>query len=250
MKRTILLALDIGNTSITAGVFAGKCLVKTARVPTKANEKILSNFFRNMLKHYIHNDIKSTMSSVVPFATRKVSTILKNELNVKPLILGKHIKVPIKNLYTKPAQVGQDRLVNAYACKEIYGSPSIIIDFGTATTFDYVNERGEYEGGIITPGVEITINSLAEHTALLPKIKLKSPRKLIGSDTVDSIRSGVVNGLACMCDGLIEKIKKEGKSSPVVIATGGLADIFCPYSKHIKKVDKDLTLKGLYLLSI
>ena len=133
-------------------------------------------------------------------------------------------------------------------CKEIYGSPAIIIDFGTATTFDYINKNGEYEGGIITPGVEITINALAEKTALLPKIKLKVPKNLIGKDTTDSIRSGVINGLTCMCDGLIEKISQDRKSSPLIIATGGLSHLFYPYSQYIKSLDKDLTLKGLYLI--
>ena len=246
--KSILLAIDIGNTSITTGVFVGKHLVKTTRIPTKANEKIISKFLRNMLKTHIRNDIKSIISSVVPFATKKVSGILIKKLKLKPVILGRDLKVPIRNLYKEPSQVGQDRLVDAYACKRLYGVPAIIVDFGTATTIDYLNSDGAYEGGIITPGVEITINSLAENTALLPKIKLKKPRELIGKDTVDSIRSGVLNGLASMCDGLIEKIKKETKSYPKVIATGGLSGIFCHYSKHIKHIDQDLTLKGLYLI--
>ena len=159
--------------------------------------------------------------------------------------MGKDLKVPINNLYKKPAQVGQDRLVNAYACKELYGSPAVVLDFGTATTFDYINQFGEYEGGIITPGVGTTIDALAEKTALLPRIKLDKPDSLIGKDTVGSIRSGVFFGIASMCDGLILKIKKTYKNDPIIIATGGLANLFCPYCNEINKIDKYLTLKGL-----
>jgi len=247
-NKTILIAIDIGNTSMSVGIFLGRRFVKKTRIPTVSKEQKIYTRLSRLLKPYICCDIKVIISSVVPCVTKNVKHIFTDKFKLRPIIVGKHVKAPIKNLYKTPAQVGQDRLVNAFACKQIYGSPAIIIDFGTATTFDYVNKRGEYEGGIITPGVEITINSLAENTALLPKIKLKKPQNLIGKDTSDSIRSGVLNGLACMCDGLIEKIKKDRKSSPIVVATGGLARVFCHYSKHINKVDQDLTLKGLYLI--
>jgi type III pantothenate kinase len=248
MKKAILLAIDIGNTSISAGLFAGSSLCKKVTIPSSAKKGVIHKELKNLILARNGCDSRAIVSSVVPCVTETVKNILIKKLTLNPVIIGEKVKVPIKNLYKSPAQVGQDRLVNAYACKEIYGKPAIVIDFGTATTFDYINKKGEYEGGIITPGVEITINALAEKTALLPRIKLKTPKNLIGKDTIDSIRSGVVYGLASMCDGLVEKIKKQKKSSPLIIATGGLAGIFCHYSKHINKIDQDLTLKGLYLI--
>ena len=248
MKRTILLAIDIGNTNISYGVFIGSKLTKASRVSTRVGNAAIERAFRQILDKYKGYEKEAIFSSVVPCVTETVKNILVKKLKLNPVIIGETIKVPIKNLYKNSAEVGQDRLVNAYACKEIYGKPAIAIDFGTATTFDYINKKGEYEGGIITPGVEMTINALAEKTALLPRIKLQTPKRLIGKDTIDSIRSGVVHGLACMCDGLIEKIKKDKKTMPLIIATGGLAGVFCPYSKHIKHIDQDLTLKGLCLI--
>ena len=247
-NKTILIAIDIGNTSMHAGVFVNGRLAKRLRVGLNAKKEAIYNSLSSMIKAYACYSTGVIVSSVVPYATEKVKNILRSKFRLIPIVVGRRLKVPIKNLYKKPDKVGQDRLVNAYACKEIYGSPAIIIDFGTATTFDYINKNGEYEGGIITPGVEITINALAEKTALLPRIKLKKPKNLIGKDTTDSIRSGVINGLTCMCDGLIEKISQDRKSSPLIIATGGLSHLFYPYSQYIKSLDKDLTLKGLYLI--
>jgi type III pantothenate kinase len=175
--------------------------------------------------------------------------MFKNHFNIKPLVLGKDIIVPIKNLYKKPKQVGQDRLVNAYACLKLYGKPAIIVDFGTATTFDYLDKNGTYQGGLITPGIGISLQALAENTALLPKIKLKKPKGLIGKDTVESIRSGIFYSMAAVCDGIIEKIKDKYGSKVKVVATGGLSNFFSPYCKYIDIIDKDLTLKGIHLIS-
>jgi len=247
-KNTILIAMDIGNTSMHAGAFVNGRLARRLRVGLNAKKEVIYSSLNSMIKARVDFSKRVIISSVVPCATERIKDILKSKFGLSPTIVGRRLKVPIKNLYKKPDKVGQDRLVNAYACKEIYGSPAIIIDFGTATTFDYINKNGEYEGGIITPGVEITINALAEKTALLPRIKLKKPKNLIGKDTTDSIRSGVINGLTCMCDGLIEKICQDRKSSPLVIATGGLSHLFYPHSRYIKNLDKDLTLKGLYLI--
>jgi type III pantothenate kinase len=244
-RKTTLIAIDIGNTSMHVGIFANSRLVKKLRVGSCEKKEILYNTFKRALKPYMEHHIKTMISSVAPCATKKVSYVFKTKFKQNPIVIGKHVKVPIKNLYKKPSQVGQDRLVNAYACRQLYGSPAIVVDFGTATTFDYVNENGDYEGGIITPGVETTINSLADNTALLPRIKLRKPKNLIGKDTIDSIRSGVVYGLACMCDGLIAKIIKDRKLLPLVIVTGGFSELFCGYLQYISILDKDLTLKGL-----
>ncbi len=244
----MLLAIDIGNTSIHVGVFKKQRIIRTMLIQADTRRQGILKAFRRCLSADIKNINGVIVSSVVPEVTTITKHTIKKLLNIKPVILGPDLKVPIKNLYEKPKQVGQDRLVNAYACKELYGSPAIVLDFGTATTFDYINRFGEYEGGIITPGVGITIDALAEKTALLPRIKLGKPNRLIGKDTVDSIRSGVFFGLASMCDGLVLKIKKSYKTSPVVIATGGLVSLFSPYCKEINKIDKYLTLKGLTIL--
>ncbi|NCA67977.1 MAG: type III pantothenate kinase, partial [Clostridia bacterium] len=136
----------------------------------------------------------------------------------------------------------------AYACKRLYTSPALIIDFGTATTFDLLNKKGEYEGGLITPGAGIAIEALAEKTALLPKIKLGQPKRLIGKNTHDSIKSGIIYGLTSMTDGLIDKIQYGRKTPLFVLATGGLSHIMAKYSKCIDKIDDSLILKGLYLI--
>jgi type III pantothenate kinase len=247
-NKTFFIAIDIGNTNIHIGIFLGSSIVKRLRINTYASRPAIYKALKKSLICYKSHATKAIISSVVPCTVNKIKNTIKNILGIEPLVLGKDLQVPIKNLYDRPGQVGHDRLVNAYACKELYGVPAIVIDFGTATTFDYLNKKGQYEGGIITPGINITLDALAEKTALLPKINLKKPKKLIGKDTKDSMRSGVINGLTCMCDGLVEKIIKERKIQPIVIATGGLADIFCPYSMHINKIDKDLTLKGLFLI--
>jgi type III pantothenate kinase len=247
-NRHILIAIDIGNTHIYAGIFTGSRLTKRIRIATDAGRETIYRGFKRLLKAYIGYAMEAVISSVVPHAAVNVKGILRDRFGITSITAGRGLKVPVRNLYKRPVQVGQDRLVNAYACKEIYGKPAVVIDFGTATTFDYVNKRGEYEGGIITPGVMITIDSLHEKTALLPKVRLKKPKRLVGRDTIDSIRSGVIHGIASMCDGLIEKIRIEKKTSPIVIATGGLADIFRTYSVFIDKIDSDLTLKGLYLI--
>jgi type III pantothenate kinase len=156
--------------------------------------------------------------------------------------------VPIKNLYRKPKQVGQDRLVNAYAGVILYGAPLIVVDFGTAITFDAVSKNKEYLGGMILPGLDISLHSLAERTALLPKIKLNKPKEFIGRDTKDSILSGVVYGFAALTDDLTQRIKNRIGKSAKVIGTGGNIKLIRRYCRNIDKVDRDLTLKGLNLI--
>ena len=239
-NKSLLLVADIGNSNITIGFFSTKRIVKRVNIPTKSSIQLL---IRSIKK-----DAKNTELAVVTSVVPKASVRLKKAfraLNIGSKFIGKDIHVPIANLYKDPKQVGKDRLVNGYAAKILYGYPAIIIDFGTATTFDYIDKNGAYSGGIITPGVELTIRTLSENTALLPKIDIKKPKKLIGKTTTESIRSGIVNGIAAMCGGLISEIKSLKKSDPIVIATGGLATLFKPCTTQIDIVDRDLTLKGL-----
>ena len=168
--------------------------------------------------------------------------------SLKPVIVGKDVIAPIKNLYKNPEEVGQDRLVNAVAGRALYKNGLIIIDFGTAVTFDLITKSGEYAGGIITPGMEISIENLALRAALLPKIKLQAPASLVGKDTVTSMRSGIFYGYGALCDGLVGKLRERYGKNLKVIATGGHARLVKRFAKCIDVVDEDLTLKGLEII--
>ena len=174
---------------------------------------------------------------------------MKKITDCKITVVGKDAKVPIRNLYRKKGEVGQDRLVNAFAAKAIYGSPCVIIDFGTAITFDIVSKRGQYLGGLILPGIEISLASLYEKTALLPKVKLKNAPYIIGKDTKNSMRGGILFGFGATCDGLVSRYRKILGKSTMVIATGGNASLMKKYAKSIQIVDEDLILKGINLIA-
>lgn len=238
------LVIDIGNTNTSFGVFNGKRLIRSWDIPT---EKISAKADLKLKKIIFE---KVIICSVVPKVTERLKANLNKKSKIQPLIVGHNLTVPIKNLYSNPRQVGQDRLVNAYAGLKIYNAPLIIVDFGTAITFDLVSEKGAYLGGIIVPGLNISLEALFEKCALLPKVNLSNPKSLIGKDTKTSILSGILNGFGCLCDGLILKLKKQFNKKPIVIATGGNVELMRKFSKQIDKVDKNLTLKGLNLLTI
>jgi len=170
-------------------------------------------------------------------------------LGLTPKVVGQTIKVPVKNRYRNPRQVGQDRLVCAYAAGEIYGRPAIVVDSGTAITFDILSKKNEYLGGIIAPGIRLSAETLFSKTALLPKIKIHAPSSIIGRDTESSILSGLFYGYGMMILGLIERISKKITGRPRVIATGGYTDILRKFvANRIDKVDKTLVFKGLGIL--
>lgn len=238
-----LLAIDIGNTNITMGMFRGRRLVKRAKIATRE-----VSLYKGKISRFVAGrDIdRIVISSVVPKALSRLKKTLPKAYRV--LILGKNAKVPIKNLYTIKGQVGQDRLVNAFAVKMLYGAPAVVIDFGTAITFDIVSKKGEYLGGLILPGIDISLSSLYEKTALLPKVKLDKSRHIIGKDTANSMRGGILFGFGAMCDGLVAKYKNILGKGTKIIATGGNAKLVKRYAKSIQIVDKDLPLKGLRLM--
>lgn len=244
----MLLAIDIGNTNITFGIFSfsGRADCR----PRKRFNIVTRNYsfakLKKALKREMIND--AIICSVVPSVGNKITKDLKEFLGKSAYIIGKDIKVPIKNLYRKPREVGQDRLVNAYAGVMFYGSPLIVIDFGTAITFDVISKNKEYLGGMILPGMGISLEALYERTALLPKIKLERPRELIGSDTKNSMLSGIVYGFACLADDLSERIKVQIGKGVKVVATGGNTGLITKYCRKLDKIDSDLTLKGINLL--
>lgn len=246
----MLLAIDIGNTNIVLGIFKKNSLIATYRIETKnlSYAKGIKAFLKlhNIAPRQILNII---ISSVAPSATKRIKKNIRQIFKLKPIVLGEYGNiVPIKNLYKYPKEVGQDRLVNSFATKTLYGYPSITIDFGTAITFDIVSKKGEYIGGLIFPGLEISLEALSKKAALLPKIKLEGPLGLIGKTTVESMRSGVYYGTGALCDGIIERLNKYFGFKFKVIATGGHSKNILKFCKLIDKVDIDLTLKGLNMI--
>ncbi|MFA5114724.1 MAG: type III pantothenate kinase [Candidatus Omnitrophota bacterium] len=240
----MLLAVDVGNTNITLGVFDKERILRRYSIPTY--RRTYRRGLLPILRSYpIENAI---ISSVVPYATAILKKELFRQLGKKPLVLGLNIKVPITNRYRKRRQVGQDRLVNAYAVCEFYGPPAVVVDFGTAVTFDVVSRRGEYLGGMILPGLRMSLAALAEKTALLPDIKLKRPKEFIGRDTAESILSGVVHGFAAMTRDMIRSIRGAIGNDAIAVFTGGDSALLAQYIKEAKRLDADLTIKGLNLI--
>jgi type III pantothenate kinase len=239
----MLLAIDIGNTNISFGVFRGNKLIKRFDIPTR--EYRLKKASRNLANFDIDAVI---ICSVVPNASKILEKDFRLLLHKSPYVLGKHIKVPVKNLYRKPSQVGQDRLVNAYAGIMFYGAPLIVVDFGTAITFDVVSRNKEYLGGMIMPGLGISLDALAQKTALLPKIKLNPPKDFIGRDTKNSMLSGIVYGFSCLTDDFSLRIQDKIGKDAKVIGTGGNIKLIGRFCKRLDRIDRDLTLKGLNLI--
>jgi len=242
----MLLAIDIGNTTIACGVFLKGRLVKRISIPTDTRKSV--NYYGRYFRSKFKNMDDVIICSVVPKMTGILAKAIKQTFSKKPIIIGKDIIVPVKNLYRNPRQVGQDRLVNAYAGLKLYGSPLIVVDFGTAVTFDVVSKRGEYLGGVIAPGLRTSLSALAEHAALLPSVELSKPKEIIGRDTKESMLSGVVYGMGCLADGLILKLKVKMGKSTKVISTGGDIALVKQHSRRIDCMDRNLTLKGLQLL--
>ena len=239
-----LLAVDIGNTNINCGLFLSGRLAKRFSVPTK--DKTL---YQADLKKYLTVTVDDIIiCSVVPLSCQAIEKTLRKIIGIKPKVLGRDLNVPIKNLYFAPKQVGQDRLVNAYAAVKLYGSPVVVADFGTAVTFDVVSLRKEYLGGLILPGLNISLDALFERTALLPRIKLSRPNGLIGKNTRDSILSGIVYGFAALTDDLIKRLRSQMGKNTKAIGTGGNISLIGPYCKKLQVIDQDLTLKGISLI--
>jgi len=240
-----LLAFDIGNTNITAGVFEDERLLRCVNIPTACAEKC-----RGALRRIVAKDARGIIiCSVVPAATLAFCRCLRLVSPLKPVIVGKKgMEVPLKNLYRRPKEVGQDRLVNAYAAMKLFGAPLISVDYGTAVTFDALSGRKEYLGGLILPGMRMQLRALYDGTALLPKVKLRAPGRLLGRDTQESILSGVVHGMAALSGEICAGIKKQTGGKTVVIGTGGDIGLIGRYSRVFDHIEPDLTLKGLQLL--
>ncbi len=249
----MLFVLDVGNTSITAGVFDKDKLVISWRIASdiKRSEDEYGIILKNLIKDaHLEGTIDSTIiSSVVLPLTEKIQIAVKRYLDIDSLVVSHKMNTGIEINLKNPNEVGADRIVNAYAASVLYGAPVIVVDFGTATSFDIVNPKNEFVGGIIAAGMKIQADALSKFTSKLPKVKIEAPETAIGSNTIDAMLSGIVRGHAAMIDGLIVQCEKELGAKATIIATGGYSTIISKYlCRQFDYVNPDLTLIGLRLL--
>src|SRR5881227_2010308 len=242
-----LLAVDVGNTQTALGLFEGGELTRRWRLATEPQRTgdELGLFLGGLL------DLSSLegicLASTVPALIRSYEE-LATAAGVRLLVLGPGTKTGIPIRYDDPREVGPDRIANAVAARERYGAPAIVVDFGTSTNFDVVSPQGEYVGGVLAPGIEISMDALFARAARLRKIDFVQPETVIGKTTVAALQSGVVFGFAGQVDGIVDHIREELGTEAGTVATGGLADLIAPHARTIDRVDPFLTLEGLRLV--
>ncbi|HEU4934489.1 MAG TPA: type III pantothenate kinase [Pyrinomonadaceae bacterium] len=249
----MLLVIDAGNTNITFGVFEGEDLIAQWRMVTD-HDKGGDEYAADLRNLFESTNVDLTkieavvIASVVPPLDQTLTRMVQECFQLTPLFVNHTVDTGLKILYEAPADVGADRIVDAVAAVTKYGAPCIVVDFGTATTFNAVNAAGEYLGGVIAPGLMISAEALFLRAAKLPRVEIKRPEKAIGSSTVGAMQSGLYHGYAGLVDGVLEKMIEEMSTRPRVIATGGLAPVIANASRFIEKVDSTLTLDGLRLV--
>jgi type III pantothenate kinase len=249
----LILTIDIGNTNIALGGFDGDKLAFVIRISTetkKTADEYSSKILSVLAVHGIGKQCinGAIISSVVPPLNSVIKKAVKTIWGIDSLVVGPGIKTGINIQCDTPSSVGADLICACVAANTIYGYPSLIIDMGTATKMTVVNEKGSFVGVSIIPGVEMGLNSLSENTAQLPKVELEAPKFVIGKNTSDSMRSGVVFGNAALVDGMIDRINDEMGANLPVYATGSIAPMIIPHCKHCVKIDDDLVLKGLNII--
>ncbi|MDQ0286204.1 type III pantothenate kinase [Desulfofundulus luciae] len=249
----MILVFDVGNTNIVLGVYKGQELLEHWRLSTNPHRTAdeYGMLLRDLFQYagISRRDIKAlVISSVVPPLMLALEQMSEKYFGVKPLVVGPGIKTGLAIKYDNPREVGADRIVNAVAGYELYGGPLIIVDFGTATTFDAISARGEYLGGAIAPGIGISTEALFARAAKLPRVELVRPPAVIGKNTVSSMQAGIIFGFVGQVDEIVRRMKAELGGNPTVLATGGLAELIARESRTIDRVDPLLTLKGLRLI--
>lgn len=249
----MLITVDIGNTNVVIGIYQGEKLIahwrlssQTARTGDECWILINSLFESHKLK--INRVQGGIISSVVPNVTSTFMHVFEDYLKISPVVVSSDLDLELKILYENPRAVGADRICNAIAGFHYYNGPLVILDFGTATTFDVVSGKNEYLGGIIAPGIELTASILHQRAAKLPKVDLQFPLKVIGRSTEASIQSGLMFGTVELIDGLIERIERELGEPVKTVATGGLANVVAPHTEKIKTIEPFLTLEGSRLI--
>src|SRR5438477_9115870 len=245
----MLLAVDVGNTQTVFGLYEGPDLGERWRIATEAQRTgdELGALLADFLDFAALDGI--CLSCTVPRLIREYEHVAERWVKAPLLVIGPGIKTGIPVQHDAPHEIGPDRIVNAVAAKERYGSPAIVVDFGTSTNFDVVSPAGEYVGGVLAPGVEVSMDALFQRAARLPKVDYVEPPSVIGKNTVAALQSGLVYGFAGQVDAIVDRIRVElGDGSAPVIATGGLAELIAPHAKTIDRVDPFLTLEGLRLV--
>lgn len=249
----MLLVIDVGNSNIVLGIYDGERLLRDWRISTdraKTTDEygiLVHELFR--LAGLGFKDITDIIiSSVVPTMTGVLERLSQSYFGFRPYVVGPGIKTGMPIQYDNPKEVGADRIVNAVAGYEKYRTSLIIVDFGTATTFDYVNRKGEYCGGAIAPGLMISTEALFQKASKLPRVEIVKPPSIVAKNTVNSMQAGIFYGYVGLVDEIVSRMKIESKDTPKVIATGGLAALIALESKCIETIEEYLTLEGLRIL--
>ena len=249
----MLLAIDIGNTNIVLGLYKERCLVTHWRLFTQAERT--ADEYGVIISHLVasegfrRDEIHAIVAScVVPPMVSVTQELALKFFKIDPLMVGPGIKTGMPILYDSPKDVGADRIVNGIAAYEKYRSACIVVDFGTATTVDYISKKGEYIGGAIAPGLLISLEALVQRASKLPRIEIVKPKEIVGKNTVHSIQSGIFYGYVGLVDGIVRRIQKENAVQAKVVATGGLAPLVASECSSISEVDEFLTLEGLRII--
>jgi type III pantothenate kinase len=249
----MLLVIDAGNTNTSLGVFAGRELIAHWRLTTARSRTVdeygvhARNLFQLAELDFEAIDAIA-IASVVPPLNYTLKTMAETYFHLTPMFVDHSTDTGLEILYEPASDVGADRIVDAVAAIEKYGPPCIVVDFGTATTFNAIDKKGRYVGGAITPGIMISSDALFERTAKLPRVDIRRPQKVIGTSTVSAMQSGLYHGFVGLVDGVLRTMRQELGGSPRVIATGGLASLIATGSEFIELVDETLTLEGLRLI--
>jgi type III pantothenate kinase len=246
-----LLVVDLGNTNLVLGVYRGDELVSSWRLAT-ARERTADEYgilARQLVGDSLHAGLEGAIvASVVPPLNSAMTFMVQKYFNIEPLFVEPGVKTGIAIHVDNPLEVGADRIVNCVAAHHEYGGPTVIVDFGTATTFDVVTANAEFIGGVIAPGLNISAEALFARAARLPRVDIRRPENVIGTNTVVNMQSGIYFGYLGLVDGILARIKLEVPDLKKVVATGGLAPLFAEDSEHIETVDPELTLKGLKII--